>query len=370
MQSAQSCFGSVCTKPFPSRQKERHVKQTSRNFAFLTPLVIVGMTFACNDDNRSHNAPVRSQRSSSQTTTRVQSQQDTSAVSAEDFGLPTVIGLVESNAVKNGEELEQRINDPSSGINNVDVDGDGQTDYIGVTEEQSATGKTFSFVAFKSSDQDAEPIPIATVTLTQDTTTDTVSVSGGYPEYVHGYRDHYYHRPGLSLGDYMLLRWAFGPRPMYSYGPMWRSSWAPRPVMSRSVARQTRTSYRTTTKMRPVAQSKPRPASYKGSAKSQNYAKRVKSGAVKMPKKTGTVSGNTNQMRDFKGRDKNKPAPKGSSFGSTPKKPALKPPTRPTNRPAYTPKPSTPSRRPSYTPPKPRPKPRARPRSRSRGRRR
>ena len=355
------------------------MRQTSRNFALLTPVVIVSLTVACNDNNRSHRAPVQSQQTSSQTTTRVQSQQDTSLVSAEDFGLATVIGLVESNAVKNGEELEQRINDPSSGINNIDVDGDGQTDYIGVVEEQSATGKTFSFVAFKSSDQDAEPIPIATVTLAQDTTTNTVTVSGGYPEYVHGYRDHYYHRPGLTLGRVLWLSWAFGPRPMYSYGPMWRSSWAPRPVMSRSVARQTRTTVRTTTKMRPVAQSKARPASYKGSAKSQNYAKRVKNGSVKMPKKTGSVSGNANQMRDFKARDKSKPVQKGTSFGSAPKKPTTASPAAPkkpstwksgSGSPTYKPKSTTPSRRPTVRPSKPRSKPRARPRSRSRSRRR
>ena len=85
------------------------MRQFLRNFALLTPLVIVSMTVACSD-NRSR------QTSTTQTTTRVQSQQDTSLVDAEDFGLATVIGLIESNAVKNGEGLEQRINDPSSGV--------------------------------------------------------------------------------------------------------------------------------------------------------------------------------------------------------------------------------------------------------------
>src|SRR4051812_3110950 len=70
---------------------------------------------------------------------------------AEAFDLGQVVGLIKADKVADAQSLQTTINDPSSGNNNVDLDKDGQIDFIAVHEAQAAGGKKFDFIAYPSS---------------------------------------------------------------------------------------------------------------------------------------------------------------------------------------------------------------------------
>jgi len=58
----------------------------------------------------------------------------------EDFNIYDLATVAE--AVSNFEELEEALNDSSSHINNVDINGDGEVDYLKITEHQDGNAHT------------------------------------------------------------------------------------------------------------------------------------------------------------------------------------------------------------------------------------
>ncbi len=88
-----------------------------------------------------------------------QTQQQNFLLDSSAFDLETVTGMIRTNQVQNAQQLEQLINS-RPGINNVDIDGDGQIDYIGVQETMSGNNRQFSFVACPSS-QNGNNVTIA-----------------------------------------------------------------------------------------------------------------------------------------------------------------------------------------------------------------
>jgi hypothetical protein len=251
-------------------------------------------------------------------------------MNAEDFDLATVLELVKNNQASNGEELEKIING-DSGINNVDIDGDGQIDYVFVKEgEQTEAGSTLQFWAVPSKTQDPEEAQlIATTSFSKDTQTNEITVAGGYPDYVSGYDNHYYsyrmpHRQGMTLGEAAFLLWAFDRhRPMY-YRPYMSSYYVRRPYLSASIRTTRRTTYRTNNKITArTVQSGKRPASYAKQPSVTKAKSRYSSSKYAAPNKTSkTLGSRKNQSTAFSKRDKSKPQQKATGFGAGKKKKA------------------------------------------------
>ena len=174
------------------------------------------------------------------------------------FDLETVVGVVKQNKFNGAEELEAFVND-NNGVNNVDLDKDGNIDYISVKESREGETIVLDFVASPTT---GDTVTVANLKFTQNTSSQELEVQGGYPSYVQGGHSHYYsyRRPGLSFGEAMFLAWMFTPSRSHYYRPV--PMFTPRPVLGSSTLVNTRTTTRTTTKVGPVKNSS-KPNSYK-----------------------------------------------------------------------------------------------------------
>ena len=110
--------------------------------------------------------------------------------------------------------LEQKINDPSTNINNMDLDKDGKVDYLTVTESGANQ--------LEISDASVNPpVTVARLTVTPDNSTQTASLQiNGTPEYCGS--SYNYYRPSISFGEMLFMAYLLSPhsyyRPMYGYG--------------------------------------------------------------------------------------------------------------------------------------------------------
>ena len=125
--------------------------------------------------------------------------------------LQAVGGLVQK--AKDGADLERLLNDSKTGINNLDLDEDGNVDYIKVSEYGSGNNRGFSLTVELSEEEEQE---IATIEI-EKTGTETAQVqTHGNP---HIYGHNHYHRSSFGLTDALLLGWMFsGDRPHYRSG--------------------------------------------------------------------------------------------------------------------------------------------------------
>src|SRR5688572_12456526 len=145
-----------------------------QNKALTLAIAVVAMAGMAGCDSRSSRTEVRTQAN-------VQSR--SYLMDSQAFDLQTVVGLVKDQKVKDADELQTVING-TSGINNVDLDKDGQIDFVGVKETQAdGNARALDFVAVPSSRQ-GEPVTIASISFSIDTTTNQLVVQGGYPDYV------------------------------------------------------------------------------------------------------------------------------------------------------------------------------------------
>lgn len=200
-------------------------------------------------------------------------------LNASDLDLGQVIGAAKNGRFKNGQELEAFINDPTNGVNEVDVDGDGRRDYVTVRDQG---GGTLDLAVM----QKGEPLTIASVTINQTTN----EISGGYPTYVNGHRDHYY-RDRFTVGDAMFMMWMMdATRPRFYGAP---------PATYRSTTVRTRTERRRVRGSSPVAKSSrsARPAGFK-----------VKSASPARAQRATSKRASSRRLSDRRGRA-------GSSFG-------------------------------------------------------
>lgn len=248
-------------------------------------------------------------------------------VSAEDFDLGLLASLLNENKISGGVQgIEDYINDPSNGINYVDLDKDNKIDYVGVFEVRGeGASTTLDFRAYKSSKPDEEPIAIANVNI--KASGQSVQIEAGYPSYVSGASSHYYapapyHSHGLSLGEAYLLAHLISPGyrsyPVYVsrfHTPLYRSSysWHARP--SPGIRTSTRTTVRTRTSVSPTRKAA-RPATFKSSNYAQKNASRYRS--------KGTT--NRSGVSSFKKRDTNRTRNNASGFR---KRSTTKPKTKP-----------------------------------------
>lgn len=184
-------------------------------------------------------------------------------LAAKDFDLQTVVSALKADKVKSAEDLQKFVNDPTTGVNNVDVDKDKKIDFIQVKENRGKDGKiALDFQAIPSGTKDPkEAVTVANIAFNK--TQENVEVSGGYPNYVNGYQNHYYHysRPGLGVGDALFLMWMFQPRPLYV--PVFSPAvYVPRARMDYRAIETRRTIYQKQTRVSPITKSS-LPSSFK-----------------------------------------------------------------------------------------------------------
>jgi len=121
------------------------------------------------------------------------------------------LGAIMSKA-RNPQELEQLINDPSTHINNLDLNNDNQTDFVQVTETFEQASNTYSY-DFTDADVNNR---VATLTVTPRGQQAIVQTVGDPAYYGQGavYTSH------MSLGDALFLAYVFGPHTSY-YAPVY-----------------------------------------------------------------------------------------------------------------------------------------------------
>ncbi|NPA25583.1 MAG: hypothetical protein GXO34_07140 [Deltaproteobacteria bacterium] len=127
---------------------------------------------------------------------------------------------------KDAAELERLLNDPATGINNLDLNEDGKVDFIKVTEFGEGETRGFSLTV---EPEKGEVQEVATITIEKAGDKANVEVRGN--EQIYG-PQHIYHN-SFGLTDMLLLYWLFRPHPFYmspwGYGhyPSYYHTYAP-----------------------------------------------------------------------------------------------------------------------------------------------
>ena len=110
---------------------------------------------------------------------------------------------------KTAEELEQLLNSPAQGINNLDLDGDGNVDYISVSEYGSEKIKGFSLSTQPVSGETQE---LATIEVEKTSESEgQMQIRGN--EQIYG-RNHYYHSH-FGFTDFLIMSYLFSPHRSY-----------------------------------------------------------------------------------------------------------------------------------------------------------
>jgi len=161
---------------------------------------------------------------------------------ADGLDLQAVVQVLKD--VKDAEALERALNDPELGLNNLDLNEDGQVDYIRVVTEQE--GDTHVII-LQVPLEEHEVQDIATIEVEKDAHGEiAMQVHGS----VHVYGPDYYVRPvGVHFSVFPFISWLYSPiyrpwRPHYyiGYYPTWYRPWR---TVSYSVYRPRITRYNT-----------------------------------------------------------------------------------------------------------------------------
>ncbi len=211
----------------------------------------------------------------------------------------------------NAQDIENKLNADGS-INNLDLDGDGQVDYIKVNEVNNGQGRGFVFLVDGSNGSQQ----VATITISQSGDVANYSIQGN-PTY---YGDGGYYASTSLVRDMMIMNYLYGyHRPYYSpyrYGhyPRYYHSYRSRPYASyhsryghsgygRSYGHTTtRTTTRTVS--RPVTRS-----SYGSSYKSTSASTR-----------TSSLASPSRSQKSFRTTSSSSSRPVTSGFGSSSRK--------------------------------------------------
>jgi hypothetical protein len=154
----------------------------------------------------------------------------------EDLDLYAVIEIFKAS--ESTEDFEKKLNDPDEGVNNIDLDGDGEVDFIRVFEY--ADGNTHVLVLQVAISEDTYQ-DLATIEIEKVEDSDEVYAQVRGDEEIYG--EDYLIEPVETV--YVTTVVFFGPmfRPGYRlYRPPWRWGyfprwWRPFPRVSRSVYR-------------------------------------------------------------------------------------------------------------------------------------
>ncbi len=188
--------------------------------------------------------------------------------------------------VKNAQDLEKRLNQ-SGGLNNLDLNEDGNVDFIHVTEYGDDRAKGFSLTVKPAPGEVQE---VATIEIEKTSGQADVAIRGN--SHIYGHNHHYHYRS--SLTDFLILNYLFSSHtPYYSrwdYGRYPRSYYSYRPVPSRTYNMRTREVNRTSTALKRSTTSSSR-------LKSPNAGKTANKG-IRAPLKNPTTSQKSFQARN------------------------------------------------------------------------
>ncbi|MBW4889280.1 hypothetical protein KXQ82_06115 [Mucilaginibacter sp. HMF5004] len=148
-----------------------------------------------------------------------------------DFDVNRLADMVKKST--DPQVLEKAINDPNNQINNLDLDKDGNIDYLKVTEP----GKNQLNVVDDISKDNSVTVASIKVDPTSDNQQADLNIQGN-PTYV---GDNYMYHSHFGLGDFLLLSYLMRPHPYYM--PMYHYGYYPS-YYSRS---RVVTNYRTST---------------------------------------------------------------------------------------------------------------------------
>ena len=229
----------------------------------------------------------------------------TTSVSPSDgLDVKLVGALIQEGKCNNAEELEKEIN-KEGGINNLDLDNDGKTDYVNVTENDpkgSTTARSFDLTTGK----EGNITHIATVEVEKVGDSYQVHMSGN--EQIYGPNYNHTMQCGPTFGQMLFAAWLFHPRPLF-YHPFYYPGFYPhyygagymRPMVVSRAAYNSRTSTQRTTVTKTVTKSSPNRTS---SVKSSNAGK-------VSPSARTSINNNNKSQKSFQKRDANKQVQKG-----------------------------------------------------------
>jgi hypothetical protein len=106
---------------------------------------------------------------------------------AASLRLYTVAELVEGNSIADVKSLETKLNDPDAGLSAVDIDDDGQVDFIEVVEVRKGGKTTLELRAIPSSKKDEDVAKVAVLVATIELhveNQETIIVHGAYTEHI------------------------------------------------------------------------------------------------------------------------------------------------------------------------------------------
>lgn len=144
----------------------------------------------------------------------------TNQVSAKNFDLESIIGLIKQNKVKDMAQLEALINEQNTTLNNVDTDKDGKVDYVQVRETRKGDEIQFDFAAIASANATPKKaVPVASVTFKYVDADKRMHLTGNYADGVEGGNQQYRTtvvQNGPSWGQMFFFAWLMTPsRPMF-----------------------------------------------------------------------------------------------------------------------------------------------------------
>lgn len=274
----------------------------------------------------------------------------TSNLTTASFNVGLVSDMLKGGQVTDAQSLEKIVNDPNSGINAVDIDGNGQTDFVAVQETGNGNQRQYEFVAYPDSQNGQNPTTVASITLIVNGP--NVTVNAGYPQYVNGWQSGYYQDTWGYHSNAFLMWMLLANRPIYAlrpygyYGSYYH--WSPYRVMSPQVMTTRRTTYYTThTTVSPIRSTAPPPA-YRGAT-----ATKVPPAVVRQPPPaTSNLGDRQGTVRSFQNETRAKPTITGG--GAPMAKPPVAPPVRTAPPPPRAPTSSYRPPPPRSTPPSPR----------------
>ncbi|MEC3905452.1 hypothetical protein VOI54_00325 [Tamlana sp. 2201CG12-4] len=260
------------------------------------------------------------------------------------------------------EDFEKRLNDPNTQISNLDLNNDGEVDYLRVIENSNNGTHVVTIQAVIAKDQYQD---VAVIDVEKDNTGETkVQVVGDVSMYGPSYivEPVYVRRP-------VIFVWFWGPRyrpwrsPFYwGYYPPYYRPWRPYPIRTYRTNVRVRINVRNTYRRTTVRRSK-------SSVQIQNRARRndykAKVSNTKQPANKATKSTGRPVQKDWKPQTQKKgttPQTKNNKVSVPTKRPATKPSVKPVTRPSSGKPANRPATRPTTRPAtKPTNKPAARP---------
>jgi hypothetical protein len=164
---------------------------------------------------------------------------------ADGLDLKLVGALLQEGKVKNAEELEKELN-KEGGINNLDLNSDGNVDFINVAENKSDNPNIKSLDL--TTGDTTNLTHIATVEVEKKGEEYHINMAGNHS--VYGEHCHY-HSSFHHTGELLFYAWLFSPRPYYYHPPFYAGFYpayygGPRTVVSQTTYVNRTSTQRTT----------------------------------------------------------------------------------------------------------------------------